>query len=152
MKPFSLLLLLLLLPGCDIGITVHDEDRAAELTVDFLSALKSREGMPLSYDWTDDRYKKQVSFDDFSHIVAALRDKNQGADIGLDGYETFGSTEAIVVYASSGTASRKLYFKFVLVGTKTKDYYLLGLSIDDSAFEKKGIYSDYPQSIVVKGV
>jgi len=152
MKSFALHLLLLLVVGCSIGITVHDEDRAAELIVDFLSALKSEEGMHLSYDWTDDKFKEEVSFAEFSRIVSSLREKNQAADIRLTGYETFGSKEAIVVYANSEIDDGKLYFKFILVGTKVKDYYLLGLSINDSDFDKKGIYRDYRQSIVIKGV
>jgi hypothetical protein len=152
MKRFALQLLLLLLVGCSIGITVHDEDRAAELIVDFLSALKSEEGMHLSYAWTDDQFKEEVSFAEFARIVSSLRQKNQAADIRLGGYETFGTREEIVIYAVSETADGKLFFKFILVGTKIKDYYLLDLNINDIEFDKKGIYRDFAQSIVIKGV
>ena len=152
MKNIALYLLLLLVAGCSIGITVHDEDRAAELVVDFLSALKSEEGRHLSYDWTDDKFKEEVSFAEFSRIVSSLRQKNQGADIRLTGYETFGSREAIVVYANSEIGEGMLYFKFNLVGTKIKDYYLLGLIMNESSFDRKGIYRDYGQSIVISGV
>ena len=152
MKSFILHLVLLLVVGCSIGITVHDEDRAAELIVDFLSALKSSEGIHLSYEWTDNKYKEEVSFDEFSQIVAFVRSKNQGADIHVTGYETFGAEETIVVYANSDISAGKMYFKFVLVGTKPKDYYLLNLSINDSMFDKTGIYRDYGQSIVIQGV
>ena len=152
MKSFILHLVPLLVVGCSIGITVHDEDRAAELIVDFLSALKSSEGIHLSYEWTDNKYKEEVSFDEFSQIVAFVRSKNQGADIRVTGYETFGAEETIVVYANSDISAGKMYFKFVLVGTKPKDYYLLNLSINDSMFDKTGIYRDYGQSIVIQGV
>lgn len=152
MKNFFLPLILLLLVGCSIGITVHDEDRAAELIVDFLSALKSSEGIHLSYDWTDNKYKEEVSFDEFSQIVASIRSKNQGADIRVTGYETFGAKEAIVVYANSDISAGKMYFRFGLVGTRPKDYYLLNLNINDSEFDKTGIYKDYGQSIVIQGV
>ena len=152
MKKLTLHLLLLLAVGCSTGITVHDDVRAAELIVDFLSALKSEEGMQLSYDWTDDRYKENVSFVEFSRVVASLRSKNQARDIRLSGYETFGTREAIVVYANSGNGDEKLFFRFVLAGTKIKDYYLLALSIDDEEFDKKGIYGTYRQSIVIEGV
>jgi len=152
MKNFFLHLVLLLLVGCSIGITVHDENRAAELIVDFLSALKSSEGIHLSYDWTDNKYKEETSFDEFSQIVAFIRSKNQGADIRVTGYETFGADEAIVVYADSDIDAGKMYFRFGLVGTKPKDYYLLSLDISDSEFDKPGIYNDYSQSIVIQGV
>ena len=152
MKNFFLPLILLLLVGCNIGITVHDQDRAAELIVDFLSALKSSEGIQLSYDWTDNKYKEEVSFDEFSQIVASIRSKNQGADIRVIGYETFGADEAIVVHANSDIGAEKMYFRFGLVGTKPKDYYLLNLNVNDSEFDKTGIYKDYGQSIVIQGV
>jgi len=152
MKRVAWLLILLLPVGCNIGITVHDEDRAAELVVDFLSALESEEGMHLSYDWTDDQFKEEVSFEEFSRIIASMRQKNRGADIRLSGYETFGPAEAIIVYANSKRSDGKLFFKFVLVGTKVRDYYLLNLGINEAGFDKKGIYQDYRQSIVIKGV
>ena len=152
MKNFVLPLILLLVVGCSIGITVHDEDRAAELIVDFLSALKSSEGIHLSYEWTDNKFKEEVTFDEFSHTVAFIRSKNQGADIRVTGYETFGAEETIVVYANSDISAGKIYFKFVLVGTKPKDYYLLGLNFNDSKFDRTGIYRDYGQSIVIQGV
>jgi len=152
MKSLTLHLALFLIVGCSIGITVHDENRAAELIVDFLSALKSSEGIHLSYDWTDNKYKEEVSFGEFSQIVAFIRSKNQGADIRVTGYETFGADEAIVVYANSDVGDGKMYFRFGLVGTKPKDYYLLNLNVNDSNFDTTGIYKDYGQSIVIQGV
>jgi len=152
MKSFALHLVLLLIVGCSIGVTVHDEDRAAELIVDFLSAFKSDKDIHLSYEWTDDRFKEEVSFSEFSRIVSSIRIRNQGADIRLIGYEIFGSEEVIFVYASSDVSDGKMYFKFALVGTKYKDYYLLNLSVNDSGFDKKGIYKDYGKSIAIQGV
>ena len=152
MKSLTLHLVLFLIVGCSIGITVHDENRAAELIVDFLSALKSSEGIHLSYDWTDNKFKEEVSFDEFSKIVAFIRSKNLGADIRVTGYETFGADEAIVVYANSDIGDGKMYFRFGLVGTKPKDYYLLNLNVNDSKFDTTGIYKDYGQSIVIQGV
>jgi hypothetical protein len=152
MKNLTLHLVLFLIVGCSIGITVHDEDRAAELIVDFLSALKSSEDIHLSYEWTDNKYKEEVSFEEFSQIIAFIRSKNQGADIRVTGYETFGAEETIVVYANSDTSAGKMYFRFGLVGTKPKDYYLLTLNTNDSEFDKTGIYKDYGQTIVIQGV
>ena len=108
--------------------------------------------MQLSYDWTDDKYKEEVSYAEFSRIVASIRNRNQGADIRLTGYEVFGVEEVIAVYANSHTDDGRMYFKFVLVGTKPKDYYLLKFSTGDSEFSKNGIYRDYVQSIVIQGV
>ena len=152
MKYFTLLLFLLLLAGCSTGIIVHDEDRAAELIVDFLTGIKSVDGIRLSYEWTDDRYKEEVTPDEFLRIASSIRDKNQGADIRLDGYGIFGPVETIIVYASSDASKDKMYFKFTLAGTKSKDYYLLKLDIADSEFSKKGIYKEYRKSILVQGV
>ena len=152
MKPLALLLLLLLTPACSTGIVVHDQTRAAELIVDFLTALKTAEGIELSYAWTDDKYKEQVSAGEFSQLVAFVRSKNQGARIRLGGYEIFGPVETMNVYAKSAADSGNLYFKFILVGSKTKDYYLLNFDIDDSEFEKQGLFRKYEKSISVDGV
>lgn len=152
MQYFKLFLLLLLLAGCSTGIIVHDQDRAAELIVDFLTGLKSVEGSRLSYEWTDDRYKEEVTPGEFLRIVSSIRSKNSGADIRLDGYEVFGPVETIIVYASSEVSKSKMYFKFTLAGTKSKDYYLLKLDIADSEFSKEGIYKEYGKLISVQGV
>lgn len=146
------LLALALLAACESGVVVHDSARAAELVVDCLTSFKSRQGIQLAYDWTDDQFKEDVSFNEFSQLVAALRDVNQGAEIQLAGYETFGPKEVIAVYARSQVDDDPVFFKFTLVGTRPKDYYLLDLSISDSRFDKIGIYREYLQSIVVKGV
>jgi len=152
MRNSTLYLFFLLVIGCSTGIVVHDEIRAAELIVDFLSGFKSDKGKKLSYEWTDDRFKEEVSLGEFSRIVSSIRSKNQGAEIRLVGYEIFGPVETIIVYASSEVTEGKMYFRFNLVGTKSKDYYLLNLDINDSEFSKKGIYKEYEQSILVKGV
>lgn len=152
MTKHSLLVVLLLAAGCSTGIIVHDEDRAAELLVDFFTGLKSSEGTRLAYAWTDNKFKQEVSFDEFSRIAAFIRSRNQGAEIRLVGYEVFGPRETLIVYANSKTSEGKMYFKLTLVGTKTRDYYLLALDIDDAAFAKTGIYQEYRKSIVVEGV
>ena len=145
-------LFILIFIGCSSGVVVHDQARAAELVVDFLTSLKSDQGIKLAYEWTDDRYKEEVSFTRFIQIASSIRNRNLGADIHLVGYETFGSKESIVVYASSETSEGKMYFKFSLVGTKSKDYYLIDLSTNDSGFSKNGIYGEYRQSIIIQGV
>ena len=152
MRRFTLFLLVLLIAGCNTGIVVHDQIRAAELIVDFLSGFKYDEGRRLSYEWTDDEFKKEVSLSEFSRKVTSIREQNQGADIRVLGYEVFGPVETIFVYANSEVDEGQMYFRFILVGTKTKDYYLLLLDTSDSEFAKKGIYSEYQQSIIVQGV
>ena len=152
MKKSVLITFLLLIVGCSSGVIVHDQVRAAELVVEFLSSLKSDPGLKLAYEWTDDRYKEEVSFSEFSQIASSIRDKNLGADIHLAGYEVFGAKEAIVVYANSEVSEGKIYFRFSLVGTKSKDYYLINFSTNDSAFGKNGIYREYEQSIIIQGV
>lgn len=151
-KPALAIALLLLLCGCSSGVIVHDQTRAAELVVDFLTSLKSDPGIKLAYEWTDDSYKENVSFGQFSRIAALIRKKNLGADIHLVGYEVFGAKEAIVVYANSTSSEGKMYFKFSLVGTRSRDYYLLNLTTNDSGFSKDGVYSEYRKPIVVQGV
>ena len=152
MRRFTLFLFLLLIVGCNTGIIVHDQSRAAELIVDFLSGFKSDEGRQLSYEWTDDEFKEEVSRSEFSRMVASIREQNQGADIRVLGYEVFGPVETIFVYANSEVDEGKIYFRFILVGTKTKDYYLLNLDTSASEFAKKGIYSEYEQSTIIQGV
>jgi hypothetical protein len=152
MRIFTLGLFLLLLSGCSTGVIVHDQDRAAELVVDCLTAFKSDNGIKLSYEWTDDKFKEDVSEDEFARIVSTIRDNNQGAEIHLDGFEFFGPVEAITVHARSQNSTGITWFKFMLVGTKTKDYYLLDLKTSTSEFAKEGIYRKYEQSILVQGV
>ena len=148
----SLLVVLLLVAGCSSGVATHDAYRAAELAVDFFTGLKSREGTRLAYAWTDDKYKQEVSFDEFSRIAAFIRKTNGGAEIRLTGFEVFGRKETLVVYANSKTGETEMHFKLTLAGTKNQDYYLLALDVDDSAFAKTGFYSEYPESIVIEGV
>ena len=152
MKNSILCLFLLLVVGCNTDIVVHDEIRAAELIVDFLSGIKSAKGKQLSYEWTDDKFKEEVSPTEFSAIVASIRNRNQGADIRVVGYEVFGAVETIIVYAISEVGEQRMYFRFILVGTRSKDYYLLKLDVNDSDYPKKGAYSEYDRSILVQGV
>jgi hypothetical protein len=148
----ALSLFLLLLLGCSTGIVVHDEIRAAELIVDFLSGFKSDTGKQLAYEWTDDKFKEEVSPTEFSLIVASIRNKNQGADIRLVGYEIFGAVDTIIVYATSEVDEQNTYFRFILVGTRAKDYYLLKLDVKDSEYGKKGVYREYERPILIHGV
>lgn len=149
---FASLVTVLLFVGCSSGVIVHDQTRAAELIVDFLTSFSSKEGVKLAYDWTDDQYKTDVSFSEFSQMVSAVRNYNLGAPIRLSGYEVFGAKETMVVYANSQTTEGPLFFKFSLVGTKERDYYLLDFETRTSGFEKNGIYREYGNSIVIKGV
>ena len=148
----ALLVVLLLVAGCSSGVATHDAYRAAELVVDFFTGLKSTEGTRLAYAWTDDRFKQEASFDEFSQIVAFIRKTNGGAEIRLIGFEVFGRKETLVVYANSKTEAAEMHFKLTLAGTKNKDYYLLALDVGDSAFAKTGVYREYPESIVIEGV
>jgi len=152
MRTLALTLILLLAPGCSTGIVVHDQNRAAELIVDFLSSLKSAEGIELAYAWTDDRYKQEISTGEFARIVARIRNLNQGAEIRLTGYETFGAAEILNLYASSGAGPGRLYFRFVLSGSRSSDYYLLNLEVGDLPFDRQGTYRTYSKSITVSGV
>ncbi len=52
------LIVVLALSGCSAGITTHDEVRAAELIVDFLSSLQTERGLQIAYDWTDDEFRR----------------------------------------------------------------------------------------------
>jgi hypothetical protein len=152
MKNSALFLFLLLVAGCSTGIVVHDEVRAAELIIDFLSGFKSDKGKQLSYEWTDDKFKEEVSPGEFSSIVASIRNRNQGADIRLVGYEIFGAVETIIVYAISEVSEERIFFRFILVGTKSRDYYLLKLDVNDSEYRKEGVYNEYDRSILVQGL
>ena len=152
MRHFTLCLFLLLLTGCNTGIVVHDEARAAELVVDFLSGFKSDDGVELSYAWTDDKFKEKVSAEEFARIVSSIRSKNQGSDISLNGFEFFGPVEAITLHASSQSSTGKTWFRFKLVGSRSKDYYLLELESGDTGFAKESAYREYAQPIIVHGV
>lgn len=151
-KKIAAVLLVMSLPGCSSGITTHDEARAAELVVDFLSSLQTEEGVQAAYDWTDDAYKAEVPVVEFIRIIAELRAKNSGAGVRLIGYETFGSKEMIVVYAESETSDGRLYLKFSLAGTKHKDYYLRYLDVNQQGYGKNGVYLDFREQVVVEGV
>ena len=146
------LIVVLALSGCSAGITTHDEVRAAELIVDFLSSLQTERGLQIAYDWTDDAYKAEVPFAEFTRVISSIRTKNSGAEVRLGGYETFGSKEMIVIYADSATDNGQLHFKFSLAGTKHKDYYLRYLSVNDEDYAKNGIYRDFKESVIVRGL
>ena len=152
MKNFASILAVLLLVACSIGVTVHDESRAAELVVNFLSSIKTATGINPAYEWTDDEFKAEVPLNEFLQSISTLRSKNSGAEIRLVGHETFGPEEVLIVYAESVTSNGSLHFKFSLVGTKHKDYYLINFDVNDVGFPKKGIYREYGKSIIIHGV
>lgn len=152
MRLLALALLMLSLSGCSTGIIVHDQVRAAELIVDFLSSLKSAPGIALAYDWTGDKYQEAVSFNEFSRMVSSIRQRNRGADIELIGYEVFGAKESMIVYAHSAGDAGETFFKFALFGSKTRDYHLVGLNTSNTVFSKSGIYRKYGRTIIVRGV
>jgi len=148
----TVILILLLAAGCSTGIVVHNEARAAELIIDFLTALKSTEGIEQAYAWTDDRFKQEISADEFRRIVARLRNQNLGAEIRLNGYEVFGPVELFNVYASSSPEQGKLYFRFVLTGSNATDYYLLKLDVSESGFSREGTYRAYRDALSIDGL
>ncbi len=151
-KRLRFLLLLVLLPGCDPGVIVHDQVRASELVVDFLSSLQTPEGLRLAYDWTDDRFQQKMAFDEFVSWMAAVRERNARADVRLVAFEVFGPVDRINVYASSIGKLDPLYFRFTLVGDKVQDYYLLELRVDDSEQRQDGIYRKYERPVTVPSV
>ena len=152
MKKALTVIIILLLAGCSSGVIVHDHIRAAELVVDFLSSLKSEADKKLAYEWTDDKYKQEVSFAEFNRIVAEIRSKIRGADVNLTGFEVFGSKETLNIYASSDADEGKIFFKFSLVGSKSNDYYLIDLITNDTEFDKNGIHREFGESITIQGI
>lgn len=148
----SCLLLVALLPGCSTGVIVHDQHRAAELVNDFLTAIKSDEGIDLAYAWTDDQYKQTVTRSQFARIVARIRYQNQLAEIKLIGFEIYGPVEMMSVYAMSETDKKQLFFKFTLSGSKASDYYLLDLKTSNKEIDKKGHYQEYQNPRLIDGV
>jgi hypothetical protein len=152
MRRFAIVLVGFFIIGCSIGFTVHDEDRAADLVVEFLNNFKTNSGIQSAYDWTDEKFKERVSFQGFTQMVKSIQAESKGADIHLIGYETFGTEEIFQIYATSENSDRKLHFRFALVGTKSKDYRLYNMSFNDKEFEKKGIYKEYAKSNIIGGV
>ena len=146
------LLIALLVLGCDPGVTVHDQVRASQLVVDFLTSLRTPEGLRLAYEWTDDRFKENMSFDEFSGWMRSVRERNAGADVQLVAFEVFGPVDRINVYANSIDRLEKTYFRFDLVGNKVLDYYLLDLRVGDSEQRQDGIYRKYERPVVVPDV
>ncbi len=151
-KRLRYLLIVLLMLGCDPGVTVHDQIRASELVVDFLSSLQSPEGLRLAYEWTDDGFKEKMTFDEFVDWMSSVRERNARADVRLVAFEVFGPVDRINVYASSVGRLEKLYFRFTLVGNKVLDYYLLELRVDDNEQRGNGIYRKYEQPVTVPKV
>ena len=149
---FVLVLLGLLLAGCTTGVITHDQTRAGRLIIDFLESLKSEEGIERAYAWTDDHYKEEVSASEFRRKIARLRNLNQGAPIELAGFETLGPVNVFVIYAQSSPPEGNLYFRFVLRGSKSDDYYLLAFTIDDTPFEKQGFYQDYEEEVAIENI
>ena len=52
----------------------------------------------------------------------------------------------------AATIKMKLYFRFVLSGSKSSDYYLLNLDVNDSKFSPEGTYRAFADAITVDGV
>lgn len=134
---------LLSIYGCSLEVTVHDEDRAADLAKQHLAQIISGSDTREVYDNAHDKFKENLDFNEFDAFVTRIRSQIPNRPLEIVGYETFGAKQAIIVYAQSLSESTSVFFKLSYIGTKSKDYKLLGFHINGSDYKKSGLYRDY---------
>ena len=147
-----LLVIILLLSGCSVNLTVHDEDRAAQLVEKFLMDIQTTNGANVAYEWTNEQFKKSVPRDRFDELINKVRQFNSGAVIKIVGYETLGTEEVIIIYGISKKERNNVFYRFTLLGTKTKDYSLLNINLRDTEHKKGGLYREFAKPVEVLGV
>jgi len=140
-----------LLMGCSVSldVTVHDEDKAADLARVFLEQIKSEAGMKVAYDNAHKELREYEVFEVFFSGISQLLKYNAGSTISIFGYETMGTNEAIFVYAKSIVGGSNLYYRFTFIGSKSKGYKLLNFNANSKGYEYKGSYSNYVYPIGV---
>ena len=143
------LFFVLALSGCSVSLdaTVHDEDRAAELTKEYLTLIGTPEGTKKVYGDSHDKFKTMVNYQSFSKGMESMNKMIGNSVLQISAYETYGTDEAIVVYSNTINAVTKLYFRTTFLGTKSKGYKLLNFNSNDRGYEHKGIYKEYTNKI-----
>ena len=152
MRSILQIFLIIILGGCTVNLTVHDEDRAAQIVKKFLTDIQTNKGIEAAYKSTHDKFKESVSFEQFAKVILNIRNLNSKSIIRIVGYETTGTEEVILIYAFSNREAQKIYYQFALVGTKYKDYSLYNINLRDHAFKTGGLYKEFPKHLDVPGV
>lgn len=147
------LVLLVVVSGCGVNVTFHDEDRAAKIVEELLHEITTDGGVQNVYREASDAFRSNVSFDEFSKYISFVRSSIQSAVIKIVGYETFGPREWINVYAQSEAKNQVIYYRFGLVGTMIQGYKLQKIDIHGAPFDKRGVYAKYGKPIeIAKGI
>ena len=92
-----LLVIIFSLSGCSVDLTVHDEDRAAQLVEKFLINIQTTNGKNLAYDWTNEQFQVTMPREKFNEAINNIRRLNSGAVIKIVGYEILGTEEVIII-------------------------------------------------------
>jgi len=146
--------LALFVSGCSLNLdlTVHDEDKAAELTKQYFNLLGTESGILSSYKNSHEKLRETVPEKQFLNGMKNLYEMTQRATITLTAYETYGTEEAIAIYAHAIDNDKKLFFRATYLGTKSKGYKLLNFNGNDRGYEHKGIYKSFANPVIVQQI
>jgi hypothetical protein len=152
--PYVILCLVFFLGGCSLEFdaTVHDEDKAVLLTKDYFNDLKTEIGIQSAYQKGHQKFKESVPEERFIVGMKSIRDMISNSTVMATGYETYGTDEAIVIFASTRDDEKKLFFRVSYLGSKSKGYKLLNFNANDRGYEHKGIYREFTNNVYIQKI
>jgi len=146
---FLIAFLMMCVAGCSLDLTVHDEDKAAELAAQYFNRLGEDGGIIFSYKNSHKKLRETVSEEQFLIGMQNIYRMIENSKIKLTAYETYGTEEAIAIYASAKDNDKELFFRATYLGTKSKGYRLFNFNGNDRGYEHKGLYKEFATPFVV---
>lgn len=145
LKSLVVIIIYFLIVGCSLKIeaTMHDENGAAELTKVFFEQIKTDEGIKIAYASVHEKMKGSVTYKEFANGIGGFSKMFAENKTSITGYETIGTEEVIMVYATMSKNDKKLFFRTTFLGTKSKGYKILNFNGNDRGYSHKGIYKKY---------
>ena len=134
----------------DLDLTVHDEDKAAEQTKQFFEQLRTHNGVTETYENSHIEFKNIVNQDQYSLTMKKMTKMINNHMITLSAYETYGSEEAIAIYAIAKKEENTKYFRIIFKGTKSKGYNVLNFNMNDQGFKASGFYKEFTNPVFFK--
>lgn len=151
LKGFAVIILYFMIIGCSLKIeaTIHDENDAAELTKEFFEQIKTHEGIKVAYASFHEKMQDGTTYKEFANGIEGFSNLLTKNKISIIGYETIGTEEVIMVYATMSKNDKKLFFRTTFLGTKSKGYKILNFNGNDKGYSHKGIYKKYALPLIV---
>ncbi|WNC68283.1 hypothetical protein RI845_17410 [Thalassotalea nanhaiensis] len=138
-----ILIILISVSGCSFDATVHDERAAAKNALQILDSMIYKADAETVYNSSTQAFKDSVPYNDFQYLVDQIAYSYSHSDIKVIGYEIYGTSEEMTIYATSQSNVVNFHYAITFNGTQSKGYKLQHIRFKDKIFDKNGIYKDF---------